>query len=139
LSSREKNQNPTKPQDLITMKISEGPPNQYRTLILMAAGRQKIEIKFLEHLRRKDIRELLNKDLHKAAKEVGHPIVVKAMTEGLTHSNLHTACITGAQSTTTPKIAPSFRSQKRKWSKILHNLRINQYPEKSITPWAPHH
>jgi hypothetical protein len=33
-------------QDLPTMKISEATPDQYTTLILMAAGRQKIEENF---------------------------------------------------------------------------------------------
>jgi hypothetical protein len=72
LSSREKYQNPVKPRDLATTKISEATPNQYTTLILMAVGRQKIGSKFLEHLCKKDIRELLTKVLHKAAKEAEH-------------------------------------------------------------------
>jgi hypothetical protein len=107
LSNREKYQNLTKPQDLATMKISEATPNQYTTLILMAVGRQKIERKFLEHLHRKDIRELSTKDPHKAAKEVEHRIMAEAPAEGLTHSNLRMPFITTAQPTTAPKIAPS--------------------------------
>jgi hypothetical protein len=46
LSSRGKYQNLMKLQDLPTMKISEATPDQYTTLILMAAGRQKIEENF---------------------------------------------------------------------------------------------
>jgi hypothetical protein len=70
LSNREKYQNPKKPQDLVIIKISEATPNQYTTSISMVAGRQKIGRKFLEHLRRKGIREILTKDPHKATKEV---------------------------------------------------------------------
>jgi hypothetical protein len=61
-----------KPQYHATMKISEATPYQYTTLILMTAGHQKIGRKFLEHLRRKDIREFSTKDPHKAAKEAEH-------------------------------------------------------------------
>jgi hypothetical protein len=74
----------------------------------MAVGHQKIGRKFLEHLHKKDIIELSTKDPCKAAKEVEHQIVAEAVAEGLTHSNLHTACIMVAQPTIAPKIAPSF-------------------------------
>jgi hypothetical protein len=106
--SRGKYQNLMKLQDLPTMKISEATPDQYTTLILMAAGRQKIGRKFLKHLCKKNIRELSTKDLHKAAKEAEHRIATEATVEGLTHSNLYTTCIMAAQLTTAPKIAPSF-------------------------------
>jgi hypothetical protein len=99
----------------------------------MAEGRQKIGRNISKHLRKKDIRELLTKDPHKAAKEAENRIAAEAIAEGLTHSNLHTACIMAVQPTTIPKIATSFWSRKRKWIKILHNLRINPHPEKSIT------
>jgi aspartyl-tRNA synthetase len=72
LKQHTKYQNPMKPQYLTTMKISEATPYQYTTLILMTAGHQKIGRKFLEHLRRKDIREFSTKDPHKAAKEAEH-------------------------------------------------------------------
>jgi hypothetical protein len=39
------------------------------------------------------------------------------------------------KSTIAQKIAPSILRQKRKWSKILHNLHINPHPEKSTTPY----
>jgi hypothetical protein len=74
----------------------------------MVAGHQKIRRNFFEHLRRKDNRELLTKDPYMAAKEAEHQITAEATIEGLTHSNLCTACITAAQPTTAPKIAPSF-------------------------------
>jgi hypothetical protein len=61
-----------KPQGLVTIKISEATPNQYTILILMAVGHQKIGRKFLKHLHKKDIREILTKDPHKVAKEVEH-------------------------------------------------------------------
>jgi hypothetical protein len=89
-----------KPQDLVTMKISEATSNQYTTSI------PKIGKK-LEHLLKKGIREILTKDPHKVAKEAEHRTVAEAVAEGLTHSNLRTACTTAAQSTTAPKIAPS--------------------------------
>jgi hypothetical protein len=82
------------------MKISEAVLNQYTTLILMAAGHQKIGRKFSKHLRKKDIRELLTKDPHKVAKEVEHRIIDEATTEDLTHSNLHTACVNVSSSDT---------------------------------------
>jgi hypothetical protein len=78
----------------------------------------------LEHLCKKNIRELSTKYLHKEAIEAEHRIADKATTEGLTHSNLYTSCITAGQPTTTPNIAPSFWSCKRKWSKILLKLHI---------------
>jgi hypothetical protein len=55
------------PQDLVRMKISEATPNQYIALISMVVGHQKIGRKFLKHLRRKGIKEVSTKDLHKAA------------------------------------------------------------------------
>jgi hypothetical protein len=67
LSSREKYQNLMQPQDLVRMKISEATPNQYIALISMVVGHQKIGRKFLKHLRRKGIKEVSTKDLHKAA------------------------------------------------------------------------
>jgi hypothetical protein len=54
------------------MKIIEATPSQYTTLILMAAARQKIGRRILEQLCKRNIRELLTKDPHKAAKEVEH-------------------------------------------------------------------
>jgi hypothetical protein len=50
------------------MKISEATPNQYITSIPNAMSHQKIGKK-LEHLHRKDIREISTKDPPKAAKE----------------------------------------------------------------------
>jgi hypothetical protein len=96
------------------MKISKATPNQYTTSIPMVVGRQKIRRKFLEHLRRKGTKEISTKDPHKAAKEAELRTMAVAIAEGLTHSNLHTACTTTAQLAITPKISPSISRQKRK-------------------------
>jgi hypothetical protein len=112
LSNREKYQNPTKDKDLVTMKISEATPNQYTTSIPMVASHQKIMRKFLEHLRRKGIREISTKDQHKAAKEAELRTKTEAVAEGLTHSNLRTACTTATQPIIAPKIAHLSRDKK---------------------------
>jgi hypothetical protein len=148
LSNKEKFQNPTKPQDLATMKISEATPNQYTTLILMAAGHQKIGREILEHLCRKDIRELSTKDLHKAAKEAEHQIITKATTEGLTHSNLCTSCITAALSTTALKLPHLSRDKKENGARFrttfasIHTPRSQSHhavgsPPPTIFPTLP--
>jgi hypothetical protein len=129
-SNRGKYQSVTKLQDLTTTKINEATPNQYTTLILIAAGRQKIGRRILEHFHKKGIWEILTKDSCRAAKEAEHEITA----ETLTHSNLCTACTMAAKRTTAPKIAPFFLSRKEKWSKIPHSLRSNPLPMKSTTP-----
>jgi hypothetical protein len=55
LSNRGKYQSLTKLQDLTTTKINEATPNQYTSLILMAAGRQKLGRRISEHFNKKDI------------------------------------------------------------------------------------
>jgi hypothetical protein len=130
LSSRGKCQSPMKPKGPAIMKINEATSGQYTTLILMATDDQKIGRRILEHLRKKDIRELSTKDPHRTAKEVVHQI----MAEVLTQLILHIACTMAVQPTTAPKISLSFLSQKENWTKIPHNLRSNPHPKKSITP-----
>jgi hypothetical protein len=72
LSSRRRYQNPTKPQDLATMKTSEATPNKCTSLILMVAGHQRIGRRISEHLRKKDIREPSTKDPCEVVKEAEH-------------------------------------------------------------------
>jgi hypothetical protein len=137
LCSGGKFQSLTKVRDLGTMKTSEATPNQYASLISMAAGHQKIGRRTSEHLRKKDTREPPTKDSCRAAKEAARRIGAKVVVEALIHLNLCTACTMAVKPTTTPKIAPFSLSQKEKWSKIPPNLRSNLHPEKSITQCNP--
>jgi hypothetical protein len=99
-------------QGLATMIINAILSSQCTTSISMVAGHQKIMRKILEHLRRKGIREISTKDQHKAAKEAELRTKAEAVAEGLTHSNLRTACTTATQPIIAPKIAHLSRDKK---------------------------
>jgi hypothetical protein len=65
---------------------------------------------------------------------VARQIGAEVATDALTHSNLRTSCTMVVKPTIAPKIAPSFLSQKEKWSKIPQSHRSNPHSEKSTTP-----
>jgi hypothetical protein len=72
-------------QDLDTTKISEAIPNQYKALILIVVGHQKIGRRASEHLRKKDIRGPLTKDSRRVAKEATCQIGAEVTAKALTH------------------------------------------------------
>jgi hypothetical protein len=106
LSSRGNYQSPMKLQDPATTTTRETTPNQYTSLILIAAGCPKIRRQILEHLRKKEIRGPPIKDSMSTAKEVAQWTVATVTTEAHTWSDLRTACIMVVKPTTTPKTAP---------------------------------
>jgi hypothetical protein len=54
--------------------------------------------------------------------------MARGAAEALIQWNLYTGCTMAIKPTIAQKIVPSILRRKRKWSKILHNLRINPHP-----------
>jgi hypothetical protein len=118
LSSREKSQKQTKPQDLTTMKARATTPNSYTTSTLMDVDHQRIGRKIMGHHRsRQTIAPPPTIVLTSTTKGVDQRTGATVMAEAHTQLDLRTACTMVMRWTIAPKIVTSTLSQKRKWIK----------------------
>jgi hypothetical protein len=80
--------------------INAATPSRCTTLTLMAAGLQRIVKRILDHLHKKEVRELLSKGQTSITREGMHQDEATIMAEAHTHSSLRTTCTTAVKPTT---------------------------------------